>query len=90
MEDKIKTSIVIDRRLWEEFKLKVSGEKGLKMLSHAVEEAIEEEVSELLIVKALEEMLGSERKIPLTIVPVKPRDTTDAGKVVRGLRDSRL
>jgi len=65
MEDKIKTSIVIDRRLWEEFKLKVSGEKGLKML-------------------------GSERKIPLTIVPVKPRVTTDAGKVVRELRDSRL
>ena len=88
MVDKVKTSIVVDRRLWEEFKLRVGGERGLRMLSRAVEEAIEEEVSELLVVEALSEMLGG-REIPLTVVPVKPKVSTDAGRVVRELRETR-
>ncbi|NHV98458.1 MAG: hypothetical protein HA496_02285, partial [Thaumarchaeota archaeon] len=46
MTRKIKTSIVIDGDLWERFKTKVVGEKGLKGLSKAVEEAIEEELCE--------------------------------------------
>jgi len=87
MKDEVKTSIVVDRRLREEFKLKVSGEKGLKKLSKAVEEAIKEEVSELLIAKALKEMFGSKKKIPLSIVPIEPHTSTDAGKVVREIRD---
>ena len=69
--------------------MKVGSERGLNMLSRVVEEAIEEEVSELLVVRALEEMLGSGREVPLTIVPVKLRVTTDAGRVVREMRDSR-
>jgi hypothetical protein len=32
MVKKIKTSIVIDRNIWEKFKTKVVGEKGLKGL----------------------------------------------------------
>jgi len=88
MVDKVKTSIVVDRRLWEEFKLKVGGEKGLRMLSKAVEEAVEEEVSELLVIKALNKMLENE-EISLTVVPVKPKVRTDAGKTVREMRETR-
>ena len=89
MSDKIKTSIVVDRELWEEFKSRVSSERGLKALSNAVEEVIEEEVCEKLLIKALEEMIGSGIELPLTITPVKPRVKTDAGEVVRELRVSR-
>jgi hypothetical protein len=42
-----------------------------------------------LIVEALERLLGSE-KPPLVITPVKPEAQTDAGRVVRELRDSRF
>jgi hypothetical protein len=89
MTRKIKTSIVIDGDLWERFKAKVVGEKGLKGLSKAVEEAIGEELCEDLMIEALEGLLGSE-KTPLLITPVKPETQTDAGKVVRELRDSRF
>ena len=89
MVDKVKTSIVVDRKLWEEFKLKIGGEKGLRMLSKAVEEAIEEEVGELLVIKALNKMLENEEEIPLTVVPVKPKVRTDAGKTVREMRETR-
>jgi len=87
MAEKIKTSIVIDRNLWKRFKMKVLGERGLKGISEAVEEAIKEELCEDLIAEALEELLGPE-KPPLAVNPVKPE--TDAGRVVRELRDSRL
>ncbi len=88
MKDKVKTSIVVDRRLWEEFKSKVAGEKGLKMLSEAIERAIEDELSELLIIEAFEKQL-EQRETTLTISPIKPRIQTDAGKIVRELRESR-
>ena len=42
----------------------------------------------LLVVGALSEMLREE--IPLTVVPVKPKVSTDAGGVVRGLREARM
>jgi len=89
MEGKVKTSIVINRELWEELKSKVGSEKGLKMLSKVVEEAIEDELCELIIVKALSKMLKPEKKIPLTIVAIKPKVPTNAGKVVREMRESR-
>jgi len=89
MTRKIKASIVIDGDLWERFKTKVVGEKGLKGLSKAVEEAIEEQLCEDLMIEALEGLLGSE-KPPLVVAPVKPEAQTDAGKVVRELRDSRF
>ncbi len=87
--EKIKTSITIDRKLWEELKLKVGSRGGLKALSRAVEEAIEEEVADLLIIEALEREVKSE-ELPLTISPVKPRVATDAGKSVRELRELRI
>jgi hypothetical protein len=89
MKDKVKTSIIIDRKLWEEFKSKVASERGLKGLSQAVEEAIEDEVSEVLIIKTFEDLLKQMGKMSLTISPVRPRVTTDAGKAVREMRKSR-
>ncbi len=90
MRDKIKTSIMIDRELWEEFKSKVGSERGLRGLSRAVEEAIEDEVGDILIIRALEKLLEREKEIPLVISPVKPKVATDAGKAIREMRGSRL
>ncbi len=88
-DEKVKTSILVDRELWERFKSRVAGERGLKKLSKAIEEAIEEELSDHLVIEALEELLGPE-ELPLAVTPVKPRVKTDAGKAVRELRESRL
>jgi len=88
MAEKVKTTIVVDQRLWREFKSRVVAERGLKSLSQAVEEALEDEVSDVLVAEALEQMLrGSEA--PQTVEPVKPRVATDAGRAVRELRESR-
>ena len=89
MRDKIKTSIVINRELWEEFKSRVGSEKGLKALSRVIEEVIEEEICERLIIKAMEENIEPKRELPLMISPVKPSVETSAGKIVRELRESR-
>jgi hypothetical protein len=89
MVRKKKISIIIDRDLWERFKTKVENEKGLKELSKAVEEVIEEKLCEDSMIEALEKLLGSE-KPPLVITPVKPKIHTNAGKTVRELRDSRF
>jgi 16S rRNA C967 or C1407 C5-methylase (RsmB/RsmF family) len=89
MVRKKKISIIIERDLWERFKTKVENEKGLKELSKAVEEVIEEKICEDLIIEALEEFLSSE-KPPLVITPVKPKIQTDTGKSVRELRDLRF
>lgn len=86
MKDKVKTSIMIDRKLWEEFRSRVGSEKGLKMLSKAIEEAIEEEVSESLLIEELSKMLGPKGELPLTVAPVRPKLATDAGKAVREMR----
>ena len=88
MSDKVKTSISISGKLWERFRSKVGGERGLRNLSRAVEEALEEELPEDLIMKALEGLLGPEIS-PLIVTPVEPKVSTDAGKAVRELRESR-
>jgi len=80
---------VVNRELWEEFKSRIGSERGLKALSRVIEEIIEEEICERLIIKALEEIIGSKRELPLMIIPVKPRIETNAGKVVKKLRESR-
>lgn len=89
MEDKIKTSIVVSRELWEEFKSKVGSERGMKALSRVIEEVIEEEACERLIIRALEEIMEPKGELPLIISPVKPRVETNAGKIVREMRESR-
>ena len=89
MEGKVKTIIVINRELWEELKSKVGSERGLKMLSKVVEEAIEDELCELIIMKALSRMLKPEKKMPLTIAAVKPKVPTNAEKAAREMRETR-
>lgn len=80
---------MVDSELWEEFKSRVGSERGLRALSRAIEEALEEEVSDVLVVKALEKLLG-EGEVPLDVTPVKPRVATNAGEAVRELRGARL
>jgi len=89
MGEEIKTSINIDKELWKRFKLKATAERGLKGLSNAVEEALEEELSELLVVKTLESMLPVRSAVE-EVVPVKPMAKTSAEEAIRELRDSRI
>ena len=42
----MKTSLLVNRGLWEEFKLKVGSRVGLRALSRAVEELLEEGVKQ--------------------------------------------
>jgi hypothetical protein len=87
MNSKIKTSILINEKLWKKFKLKANVESGLKGVSKAVEEALEEELSERIIAKSLENMAPTDTGM-LVVTPVKPKVKTSAGKVVREMRDS--
>jgi hypothetical protein len=85
MTGKIKTSILIDEDIWETFKAKASSNKGLKGISKAVEEALEEELSEKTVTKALEHMYN-EKPTDLQVTPIKPKIATSAGKVISELR----
>lgn len=87
MNSKIKTSILINEKLWKKFKLKANIESGLKGVSKAVEEALEEELSERIIAKSLENMAPTGTGM-LVVTLVKPKVKTSAGKVVREMRDS--
>lgn len=89
MSKKVKTSIVVDKTVWERFRDRVGREKGLRALSRAVEEALEDAACEGLVIDSLREILDSEEQ-PLTITPVRPKVATDAGKTVRELRESRV
>lgn len=86
MTGKIKTSILIDEDLWKKFKLKANVEKSLKGVSKAVEEALEEELSDFVVAKALENMAVTVKAFE--VLPIQPKTKTSAGKVVRELRDS--
>ncbi len=86
---KVKTSIVVDKELWEKFKEKVISSYGPRCLSKAVEEAIEEELVELIVVREIDASLSKE-KIFTTATPVKPRVKTKAEEVVREIRGSRV
>ncbi len=88
VKSKIKTSILIDKDVWERFKEKVLSERSLKELSKAVEEAIMEELVEVIVLEEIEQVLPRE-SIPLSIEPVRPRIKTHAEKIVREMRDSR-
>jgi len=80
----VKTSLLINRELWEEFKLKVGSRVGLRALSRAVEELLEEGVAERVVAEELSKMLKV--PAPLEVKPVKPRIPTDAGRAVKELR----
>jgi len=84
MSEKVKTSLFINRALWEEFKLKVESRVGLRAMSKAVEELIEDEVAELVVAEELSKV--AEASVPIEVKPVKPKVPTDAGKAIRELR----
>jgi len=84
--DKVKVTVVINRRIWEEFKARISPRQDLRDLSGAVEEALKEEMSDLIVMEELSEYLKKE-KPPSTVIPVKPHVPTEAGEIVRELRD---
>lgn len=89
MNKKVKTSIVVDRELWKRFRERVGRERGLRALSQAVEEALEDVACEDLLINSLKEILDSEEQ-SLSVTPVRPKVATDAGKAVRELRESRI
>jgi hypothetical protein len=89
MKKKVKTSIVVDRELWKRFRERVGRERGLRTLSQAVEEAVEDVACEDLLINSLKEILNSEEQ-SLTVTPVRPKVATDVGKAVRELRESRI
>ena len=81
----MKTSITVDEELWKAFKARAAQMRGLKGTSEAVEEALREDFSEMIVLKALEG-LGSGEPGMLDVEPVKPRVETSAGEVIRELR----
>jgi len=85
MSEKVKTSLFINRALWEEFKLKVGSRVGLRALSRAVEELLEDEVAELVVAEELSKMV--EASILMKVKPVKPKVPTDASKAIKELRE---
>ena len=70
-------------------KKKIISSYGPRCLSKAVEEAIEEELVELIVVREIDASLSKE-KIFTTATPVKPRVKTKAEEVVREIRGSRV
>ena len=85
MTGKIKTSIMIDADVWEEFKIFASKKRGLKGISEAVEEALEEELSEKTAAEALAQMDGKKIR-DLQVKQVKPKIATSAGKIIAEMR----
>jgi len=85
MKGKIKTSIIIDADVWEEFKILASSKRGLKGISEAVEEVLEEELSNKTVAEALAKMGGKKIK-DLQVKPIKPRTPTSAGKTISEMR----
>jgi hypothetical protein len=84
--DRVKTTIVIDRELWNKFKVRLL-EEGVEEVSRAIEEVIREELSEDYIADAIRELLGVIP--PIEVKPIKPLVETNAGRVVRELRNER-
>lgn len=86
MINRVKTTIVIDRELWNRFKARLL-EEGVEEVSRAIEEVIREELSEDYIADAIRELLGTTP--PIEVKPIKPLVETSAGRVVRELRNER-
>jgi hypothetical protein len=84
---KVKTTIVIDKELWVKFKARIL-EEGVEEVSRVIEKIIREEMLEDYIIASIQELMG--REPPLEVKPIKPIVETEAGKVVREMRDMRI
>lgn len=76
---------MIDADLWNEFKVLASSKKGSKGISQAVEEVLEEELSDKNVAEALAKMDGKKIR-DLQVKPVKPKTPTSAGKTISEMR----
>jgi hypothetical protein len=84
---KVKTTIVIDKELWIKFKARIL-EEGVGKVSRVIEKIIREEMLEDYIIASIQELMG--REPPLEVKSIKPIVETEAGKVVREMRDMRI
>jgi len=87
--DKVEITIVIDRRVWEEFKARIATEYGSKDIGKAVEEALKEELCDLIVVEMFSKYLENEKML-LAITPINPQVPTDVGGIVREVRDEQI
>lgn len=82
---KVKTSIYVDRELWEKFK-----EHALRTgreVSHLLEEIMENEAVEHILDNALSELAGRE-DYEIDFEPIKPKEGT-VSELIRAMRDER-
>jgi len=84
---KVKTTIVIDKELWIKFKARIL-EEGVGKVSRVIEKIIREKMLEDYIIASIQELMS--REPPLEVKPIKPIVETEAGKVVREMRDMRI
>ncbi len=82
---KVKTSIYVDKDLWEKFK-KHALKRGIEV-SSLLEKLIEEEIAEETLGKTLLELAGGE-DYEVDFEPVKPRKGL-VSELVRLMRDGR-
>jgi len=82
---KVKTSIYVDRELWERFK-KYALRKGVEV-SKLLEEMVRDEMIEEILDEALLSMVGSE-DYEIDFKPIKPREGL-VSELIRVAREER-
>jgi len=82
---KVKTSIYVDKELWEKYKLSLA--KNRLEVSQALEELIREELVEDFLIEALKGM-DEAKAGEIDFEPVKPEDGL-VSIFVRSMRDER-
>ena len=83
---KTKTSIYIDKELWEKFK-RLAAMRGVEV-SRLLEEMISEQLLDEYLSQALLELAGS-NDYEIDFKPVKPRSGYNVSELVRCMRDER-
>ncbi|MCC6010126.1 MAG: hypothetical protein GU361_02800 [Desulfurococcales archaeon] len=86
MDRKVKTTIVVDKDLWNKFKSRLL-EEGIDEVSGIIEEMIREELVVEKVVEGLSELVNDE--LIQNVEPVKPLVETAAEKIVKELREPR-
>lgn len=83
---KVKTSIYVDKELWEKYKLSLA--KNRLEVSQALEELIREELVEDFLIEALKGM-DEAKAGEIDFEPVKPEDGL-VSIFVRSMKDERI
>jgi post-segregation antitoxin (ccd killing protein) len=82
---KVKTSIYVDKELWEKFK--EHARKLGKEVSRLLEEIMEDEAVESTLDDALSELAGRE-DYEIDFEPIEPKEGT-VSELIRAMRDER-